>query len=381
MQKISKHLTMSGPGEFTLHGEVPENAIDAHVHLGVYATLNLYFGKKSLTGPGTFLENLRDHVQDIMLHRSQLLSDFPNNFISIIKGIFDVAPIKTDLIGPGPKPVHLLTDFPAFFKYDQPAFVGLATKSPFEIIPQILSILKAFPKGLEQANRTNLYDYINKYNFKHAIILPIAVNRFDLFTQATFETCLGHDPLLMFCSVHPDHPDVTAQFEHFKKMGAFGFKFHPDFQDIPPDSEKAFMIFEHCKNYNLPVQCHVGWTSEHTGLSQAPAYEKGIKTFSDLKFILSHMGLADFNDTLNMAKKYDNVYLETSGQTSENIKIAAEKIGSDRIIYGSDWPIYNPAVTISCVLDAFPLSGDLEKVFSLNIKKILNKPIPEIEND
>ncbi|KPA11890.1 amidohydrolase [Candidatus Magnetomorum sp. HK-1] len=380
-QKLGKHLTMTGPGQFTLHGEIPESAIDSHVHLGVYATLNLYFGQMSLTGPGTLLENLREHVQDILLHRSQLLSDFPKNFLSIIKGIFNIAPLKTDLIGPGPKPVYLLTDYPAFFNYDQPAFVGLNTLSPITLLPQILSILKAFPKGLEQANRTNLSDYLNKFHFKHAIVLPIAVSRFDLFTQATFEACLGHDPFLMFCSVHPTHPDVTSQFEHFIKMGAFGFKFHPDFQGISPDSDEAFLLFDHCKTYDLPIQCHVGWTTEHSGLSQAPSYEKGIKEFPEVKFILSHMGLADFNDTLRLAATYENVYLETSGQISENIKIAAEKIGADRIIYGSDWPIYHPAVPISCVLDAFPLSGDLEKVFSSNIIKLLNKPIPEIENE
>jgi len=262
-QRIGNHLTMNGPGQFTLHGEIPENTIDAHVHLGVYATLNLFFGQLSLTGPGTFLENLREHFQDILLHRSTLLSEFPKNILMIIKGLFDVAPLKTDLIGPGPQPVYLLTDFPAFFKYDHPAFVGLNTKSPIEIIPQILSIIKAFPKGLEQANRTNLCDYLETFKIKKAVVLPIAVSRFDLFTQATFEACLGFDQLLTFCSIHPEHPDVSAQFDHFIKMGACGFKFHPDFQNVPPDSENAFTLLDHCRQHQLVAQCHVGWPIKH----------------------------------------------------------------------------------------------------------------------
>jgi len=372
IQKLGNHLTMNGPGNFTLHGDIPENTIDAHVHLGVYATLNLFFGQLSLTGPGTFLENLREHIQDILLHRSTLLSEFPQNFLTIIKGLFDVAPLKTDLIGPGPLPVHLLTDFPAFFKYENPAFVGLNTRSPFEIVPQILSIFKAFPKGLEQANRTNLLDYLKTFNIKKAAVLPIAVSRFDLFTQATFEACLGFDQLLIFCSVHPEHPDVSSQFEHFKKMGACGFKYHPDFQNVPPDSKNAFELLEHCRQHQFLIQCHVGWPTKHSGLSQALSYEKLIQHFSDLTFILCHMGLADFEESLDLAQKYENVFLETSGQISENIKKAAQKIGSERIIFGTDWPIYHPAVPISCVLDAFSSSKDLENVFSNNISTLLN---------
>ncbi|ETR73566.1 MAG: hypothetical protein OMM_00852 [Candidatus Magnetoglobus multicellularis str. Araruama] len=376
-QKISKHLSMEGPGQFTLHGDLPEDTIDAHVHLGVYATINLLIGQLNLTGPGTFLENLREHVQDILLYRSQLLSDFPRNILSMIKGIFNVAPLKTDLVGPGPKPVYLLTDFPAFFQYNQPAFMGLNSRSLFTIIPQIVSMLKAFPNGLEQANRCNLLDYLETYKIKQGVVLPIAVSRFDIFTQATFETCLGYEQLPVFCSIHPDHPDIAGQFDHFKKMGAQGFKFHPDFQHTPPDSEKAHILFEHCRANNLVVQCHVGWPVKEIGLSRASAYEAPIKHFSDLRFILSHMGMAEFEETLNLAKTYDNVILETSGQTSDKIKKAGETIGSERIIFGTDWPMYHPAVPISCVLDAFSSTQDLERVLGQNIKQILDENNPQ----
>jgi len=372
-QQISKHLSMEGPQKFVFHGELPDNTIDAHVHLGVYATLNLWLGQLNLTGPGTFLENLREHIQEILLYRSQLFSEFPNNLFQMIKGIFNVAPLKTDLIGPGPEPVYLLTDFPAFFQYNQPAFLGLNTRSPFIIVPQILSMLKAFPHGLEQANRHNLIKYLETYNIKQAIVLPIAVSRFDTFSQATLEACLGFDQLPAFCSIHPDHPDLAGQFDHFKKMGACGFKFHADFQSIPPDSDKAHVLFEHCLANRLIVQCHVGWPRKQTGLSQPKFFEKAIRYFSRLTFILSHIGLAEFEETLDLAKKYENVFLETSGQTSENIAKASQVIGTDRILFGTDWPIYHPAVPISCVMDAFPLSKDLEKVFSINMTKLLDQ--------
>jgi len=371
---ISKHLSMEGPGKFKLHGEIPDNSIDAHVHLGMYATINLLIGQLNLTGPGTFLENLREHFQELLLYRSQLFSDFPRNLLQKIKGLFNVALLKTDLIGPGPEPVHLLTDFPAFFQYNQPAFIGLNTQSPVTIIKEILSILKAFPNGLEQANRCNLLKYLETYQLKQAVVLPIAISRFDPFSQATLETCLGFDQLPTFCSIHPDHPDLAGQFDHFKKMGACGFKFHADFQNTSPDSHKAHVLFEHCLANKLIVQCHVGWPVKHSGLSQASFFEKAIRNFSGLTFILSHMGMAEFDETLDLAKKYENVFLETSGQISENISKAGDVIGAGRILFGTDWPIYHPAVPMSCVMDAFSSSDDdLEKVFSSNMRQILDQ--------
>jgi hypothetical protein len=373
-QQINKHLSMEGPGKFKLHGDLPDNAIDAHVHLGVYATINLWIAQLNITGPGTFLENLREHIQELLLHRSQLLSDFPCNLLQVLKDIFNVAPLKTDLLGPGPEPVYLLTDFPAFFQYNQPAFIGLNTRSPLTLIPQVLSMLKSFPHGLEQANRYNLLKYLETYKIKQAVVLPIASNRFDQFSQATLEACLGFDQLPAFCSVHPDHPDLAGQFDHFKKMGACGFKFHADFQRTRPDSDKAHVLFEHCQANKLIVQCHVGWPVKHTGLSQAAFFEKAISYFKGLTFILSHIGLAEFEETLALAKKYDNVFLETSGQTSENIAKAGHVIGTDRILFGTDWPMYHPAVPISCVMQAFSSSDvALEKVFSLNMNKLLDQ--------
>lgn len=373
-KNLSTHLSMEGPGKFILHGDLPDNPIDAHVHLGVYATINLYITQINLTGPGTFLENLRSHMLEILMYRSQIMSNFPNNLFQLIKNIFNIPPLKTDLIGPGPDPVYLLTDFPAFFQYNQPAFLGLNTRSPSTLIPQILSMLKAFPNGLEQANRCNLLRYLKTYKINQAIVLPIATSQFDSFSQATLEVCLGFEQLPAFCSIHPSHPDLAGQFDHFKKMGACGFKFHADFQHTPPESNSAQVLFEHCLANKLIVQCHVGWPSKNTGLSQAKTFEKAIRNFPGLTFILSHMGLADFEDTLDLAKRYENVFLETSGQTAENIAKAGNAIGTDRILFGTDWPIYHPAVPISCVMDAFSSSdADLEKVFSINMKQLLEQ--------
>jgi len=101
-----------------------------------------------------------------------------------------------------------------------------------------------------------------------------------------------------------------------------------------------------------------------------------VKRFPDLTFVLCHIGLADKEDTIALARQCDNIILETSGQPVQGIREAAAAIGADRIIFGSDWPLYHPAVPISCVLEAFPKAADREKVFRDNFLAVIRGKKP-----
>ena len=50
---------------------------------------------------------------------------------------------------------------------------------------------------------------------------------------------------------------------------------------------------------------------------------------------------------IDMAKKFSNLYLETSGMPMHTkIKEAYEQVGSDRILFGTDVPFHHPSVEI-----------------------------------
>ena len=72
------------------------------------------------------------------------------------------------------------------------------------------------------------------------------------------------------------------------------------------------------------------------------------------------------------AKKYPNLYLETSGMPMHTkIKEAFEQVGSERVLYGSDVPFHHHSVEMQKVKVSGLNERDLEKVFYENAAALL----------
>jgi len=70
-------------------------------------------------------------------------------------------------------------------------------------------------------------------------------------------------------------------------------------------------------------------------------------------------------------KDFPFTYVDISTQTRDTIKIFIDEIGSERILFGSDYPYLSPAFTILSVLYATNIERERKNIFSDNAKKIL----------
>lgn len=75
---------------------------------------------------------------------------------------------------------------------------------------------------------------------------------------------------------------------------------------------------------------------------------------------------------IDMAKKYSNLYLETSGMPMHTkIKEAYEQVGHNRIMFGTDAPFHHPSVEIR----RSPVSGlselQLQDLFYNSVARLL----------
>ena len=72
--------------------------------------------------------------------------------------------------------------------------------------------------------------------------------------------------------------------------------------------------------------------------------------FPRVPVVLGHMGHGNvvyINASIDIAARNANVYLETSGMPMHTkIKEAVERVGPERVLYGSDAPFHHPAVEI-----------------------------------
>jgi len=143
--------------------------------------------------------------------------------------------------------------------------------------------------------------------------------------------------IIPFGTVNPWYgEDALKEMDRcVKVLKLKGFKLHPWMTSFPVNSELMYPIVEKLSELNVPVIIHSGtppW-SEPLQIGQLA------KRFPEVKFIFAHMGITDlWKEALDIAKENSNVLLETSGAPTLAIKLAAQDIAPERIVFGSDTP-------------------------------------------
>lgn len=150
-----------------------------------------------------------------------------------------------------------------------------------------------------------------------------------------------------------------------------GIKLHPLMHGYLPNDECVFPICELARKYDVPLMIHTG----HPPYSLPWSVGQLAEVYSDIKIVMIHMGHGNgmyIQAAIDMAKKYDNLYLETSGMPMHTkIKEAYDTVGSDRIMWGLDAPFHHPTVEMQKAIVSGLTDGELEDVFYNNAKKLL----------
>ncbi|MCW3062210.1 MAG: amidohydrolase 2 family protein, partial [Capsulimonas sp.] len=160
-----------------------------------------------------------------------------------------------------------------------------------------------------------------------------------------------HGLLIPFGSVDNSLPDYQDKFAHLLELPIAGIKFHSDLQELPIDSPKLFAMMgqlSESPRRALPVYLHTGNFPIYRP-SDTPwekALPKLLDKFPDINFVCGHSGWDAPRAALRAALNHPNLYLETSWQPPRLIRRLCDKLGPERLLLGSDFPLFSQARAI-----------------------------------
>jgi len=175
--------------------------------------------------------------------------------------------------------------------------------------------------------------------------------------------------------------ESTFRFIEKNIAGIHGLKVHSSIDKIPCGISNNIYkpLLNLARSFDLPLLVHCGRWQEMAGWKYLVEVAE---RHPDLKFIGAHLG-GDREDLKIVAPRavkergLQNVWFDISA-TREwwTIGMAIEQIGIERIIFGSDYPVMHPLMSIASV-KALGLTEDEEKrVFSENILAVLKDVLP-----
>jgi predicted TIM-barrel fold metal-dependent hydrolase len=153
--------------------------------------------------------------------------------------------------------------------------------------------------------------------------------------------------LVPFGTFHPDDPFWQEEIRRLRLAGCRGIKLHPEFQGIDLADPRLNPFFEEISP-DFIVVFHMGDKTKSPDNFSAPRKLAAIlERFPKLKAVAAHMGgFCCWEESLNeLAGR--KVYFDTSSTVRyadrDLLKKIVAKHGTDRILFGSDFPLQSPA--------------------------------------
>ena len=172
----------------------------------------------------------------------------------------------------------------------------------------------------------------------------IPANNYAITLQKEHE-----DRVIAFGTVHPGYEDWESELKRIKAAGIRGIKLHPDFQSFWLDDPRLLPIFEAAQK-DFVFEIHIG---DKTTPAQNPScpYKLAaiLRQFPGMRVIAAHFGgyrmWAHALDALS-GNRFENLWFDTSSTTPFATPLLAKKLlkafPRERILFGTDWPLYDP---------------------------------------
>jgi predicted TIM-barrel fold metal-dependent hydrolase len=177
----------------------------------------------------------------------------------------------------------------------------------------------------------------------------------------------AHPSVIPFGTIHPDYEDWACQLDRLKKSGIRGLKLHPEFQSFRLDDPRLHPIIEEAQDHFM-FMLHIG---DVLPPEQNPSCPYKLAALMDLfpraRFIAAHMGgYRHWKYALESTIGRD-VYIDTSSSLEfiDDATLAAiwKKHPRERILFGSDYPLYDPADEMARLRKRLKLSdAELEQI-------------------
>jgi predicted TIM-barrel fold metal-dependent hydrolase len=183
-------------------------------------------------------------------------------------------------------------------------------------------------------------------------------------------------------SVHPADGDFALEeLERVARLGAKEVKLHPNTQDFDVADASVAAIVKKCGELGLVVlfDSYKPWDPGEMGKFLRLAVQH-----PQTKIVLAHMGFSYFREAISFAQlrklgMATNVWFDLSAiavayvdsPVHPELLWTMRKVGVDRFLFGSDWPVDTPAKAVSAIHKMGLTKTEEQLIFHDNVCSLL----------
>lgn len=151
-----------------------------------------------------------------------------------------------------------------------------------------------------------------------------------------------------------------------------GFKFLSAYYRTPLSDPVNTPYWEYADRRGLLTLCHTWGHDRYNGPEEA---QKILEKYPHLVFIAGHSFFGQWDEAVNLARRYPNLYLELTAVLHHRgpLERLVDGLGSQRLLFGVDLPWFSYHHGIGAVLSADITDDDRRNILYRNAAKLLNR--------
>jgi len=152
---------------------------------------------------------------------------------------------------------------------------------------------------------------------------------------------------------YADHPRFVAA------------KYHPAYTGLALNAAENLKVIELIARKKLPLTFH-SWTGDGAAAAEVA------RRFPKLPMIWFHALATDYRKAAELARDLPNVYLDyvTSTQERGKVELLVERLGADRLLFGTDQSLFEPIRPLGQLIEAEICERDRRKILAGNAREL-----------
>ncbi len=188
--------------------------------------------------------------------------------------------------------------------------------------------------------------------------------------------CATHPEFTGFMTLHQDLTDdqLEREIDRACALGLRGIKLHPDTQAVDMDDPRLLRIYEIAQG-RLPLIIHTG--DYRYDYSHPRRLQRILRDFPNLVVDAAHFGGWSIYDLAVEYLEHENCFLDMSSSIALLGMRRTEELtriyGTDRIMFGSDFPMWDPSSELRAFTSGHFTDDELEDLLRNNALRFLGE--------
>ena len=212
---------------------------------------------------------------------------------------------------------------------------------------------------------------VSRYVISSSAVVPKQVRSIVEFLA---EARKGHPECISFGSIYPGMDGFEEELDRMLELGLRGIKIHPDFQKLAIDDERGIETYKAIARRDLPVLFHMG--DDRYDFSSPERLTNLLRRVPELRAVAAHFGGWRSWPRSLAHLQPESVLYDTSSTLGmidrELVLRFIDKIGPDRLIFGTDFPMWSPKEELERFLSLGLDEAEQQKILYGNFMNLLH---------